>query len=183
MKRSTCIDDHPGLGPPRFSLATMLGVVGTLCLVMASYTWFGASGAALFGLFTLAVLAHVIGNWLGTQLRDLGDQTPRLEPAEGLPAQKRPELAQVEHHYAPSTSLRDPWRVSRKTKITVVVGSLSCGIGGSAILALLHWRETSWISLVLAAIALAVLGAMASFFGLCFVQAGWNALTEASRHR
>lgn len=176
-------DEHQGLGPPRFGLSTMLGTIAAFCIVLASYTWFGASGALVFGLFALAVLAHVTGNWLGTQLRDIGNQHHRQQREEASSHALQQKYAIEKHHFAPSTPLRDHWQMSWLAKLGVLVGALLFGVGGAALIALADGKPMTWASFGLAAVAFAVLGAIGLFLGVCFVQAGWNAITAASKHR
>src|SRR6185503_15726974 len=75
-------DRRPALQPPRFGLFALLmaiGVIGALCAVLR---YFGAYGAVIAILFFLCVVAHVVGNAMGTKLRDCGD---RPVDADGLP--------------------------------------------------------------------------------------------------
>lgn len=171
-----------GLGPPRFRLGSLLGGIAALCLVLASYTWFGPSGALLFGLFALAVLAHITGNWLGNQLRDIGDHNRVQRYERTAPAAPRKLLVE-EHHYAPATSLRHHRRMSKATRWSIAAGALATGLSGATVLAIVHWNETTWTSLALVMVALMVLGGIFTFLCLSFVQAGWHAWSEATRDR
>src|SRR5687767_10127728 len=80
-------DRRPVLRPPRFGLRSLLVGIGVLSTLFAISHYFGTYGAAIAMLFGLCVVAHVVGNALGTKLRDFGD-TP--VEADGSPARRLP---------------------------------------------------------------------------------------------
>jgi hypothetical protein len=172
--------DRPGLGPPRFGLRTLLVLVTTFCLILASYTWFGAYGATWATLFALAVMAHVAGNWLGTQLRSLGDQRlpPGAEQGDGLAAIHTPLQAE---HFAPPSHLNRRSPLPRFVLVAVLIGTL-VGIAGGAVL--VWWVNDSratWFDISCGALAFGVLGGLGTFGVAAFLQAGWRALSQATR--
>jgi hypothetical protein len=176
-------DRRAGLGPPRFGLGTLLLLVTACCVVLASYTWIGAYGATLVGLFVVAVLAHVAANWLGTQLRDIGDRVedddePQSPVLHGVAkGNARPQ------HNAPASHLGDRIPLHRGVMVTAAISAAVGGAAGSLLVWLVSTRPPTWPMLICGGAAFAALAAMWSFLVAAFVQSGWKALTQATRHK
>jgi hypothetical protein len=174
-------DRRPGLGPPRFRLGTLLLVVTALCIVLASYSWLGPYGAMMVGLFVLAILAHIAGNWLGTQLREIGDRsTPDDEVANSTVTQLAKGSIQPQH-FAPVTHLHARAPLTRGVLIAVVSAFIVGASGGALLVWLFTPTSRTWAMFVCGATAFGVLAAIWSFLVAAFVQSGWKALSQATK--
>ena len=168
-----------GLGPPRFRLSTLFGVMTGISLVLATYTGFGGFAASMVGLLILAIFAHVAGNWLGTQLRELGDQSRGA--GQGRLSPHRHERVVQSHEFAAATQLGDQQPISWWVKLTVMVGAIGGGLMGGALLIFWNAEKLNFLGLLFGSIAFAVLGAIWSFALGAFIHVGWNAWRQAAR--
>jgi hypothetical protein len=172
-------DRRPGIGPPRFGLRTLLMLMTGFCLMLVSYVWFGAYVAMLVGLFALAVLGHVAGNWLGTKLRDAGDQHLPPEHAGQVTHSKARGKTLEPQHFAPKSNLHQRSPLPRYVIFTVLGGALLAALGGGLLVWLLNGPRATWSNVAAGGTAFGALGAMATFLVVAFLQAGWQALQQA----
>src|SRR4051812_14073941 len=63
-------DVRPPLPPPTFSLRTLLLAVTSCCVFFGAFWWFSPSIVVAAAVGSMMVAAHVVGNSLGTRLRD-----------------------------------------------------------------------------------------------------------------
>ena len=70
------------LDPPRFSLRGLMLAVSAVCCLFGLLTAVGLFWSAILLFFLSLILAHVLGNALGTALRDRSSRRVRLD-AEG----------------------------------------------------------------------------------------------------
>jgi hypothetical protein len=171
-------DRRAGLPPPRFSLATMLWVVGALGVLFAAMTYVGSYAMLLLILFALAIFAHVAGNALGTRLREHGDRPLR---SDGETPTKSPAWQRAaDSDFAPTTRLGTRYALGKPTLIATVVGVVLGGVLGGGGLTLMMERMT--VSTVgLAVFASAVLGGIWAFLAASFVQVSFGAAWQATR--
>ena len=177
-------DRRSGLGPPRFRLGTLLLIVTALCIVLASYRWIGPYGAMMIGVFVIAILAHIAGNWLGTQLREIGDRPAPDEDAENLPVThglaKGTGNVQPQH-FAPVTHLRGRAPLTRAVLIAVVSAFAAGAAGGALVVWFFSPTSPTWAMFICGATAFGVLAAIWAFLVAAFVQSGWKALSQATK--
>ncbi len=72
---------EPALRPPRFTLRTLWIVITALCCLFAVMASLSALWSAMLLLFLCLIAAHVLGNSLGTKLRDHTNRQIRVARA------------------------------------------------------------------------------------------------------
>jgi len=175
-------DRRSGLGPPRFRLGTLLLIVTALCIVLASYKWLGPWGAVMIGLFELAILAHIAGNWLGTQLREIGDRPSSDEDAANLPVTHGLAKGNIQpQHFAPVTHLRGRAPLTRGILIAIASAFAVGASGGALLVWLFSPTAPTWAMFICGGTAFGVLAAIWAFLVAAFVQSGWKALSQATK--
>jgi hypothetical protein len=154
----------------------MLWLVAALGVVFALMSSIGPLGAFALGLFLLGVLAHVVGNALGTRLREIGDE-PQA-PAEGA----RPRETLIEkHEFAPATRLARRHSLGWWLPATLVVGFLAGAVGGGMLLAGAYGQHATPTRLAIGGGAFGLIGAFFGFLIGAFLQVLALALWEALR--
>lgn len=169
----------PGLGPPRFRLLTLFGLMTGISVVLAAYTAFGGFAAAIFALFLLAVFAHIAGNWLGTQLRDLGNVSRLESRNREVPRRSAGDVPRADLPSATHLSAQQP--IPLWVKVSVLVGTVVGCVGGVALVLLWNVGPIPVLGLLFGALAFAVLGAIWSFALGAFIHFGWSAWRQAVR--
>ncbi len=172
-------DDHQvGIGPPRFSLRTLLLVVtvaGCLFGVMSALGTIWSMGMLII---LCLVFAHVAGNSLGTTLRDQATRQAADERRERLLASPitaaRPE-APVPGQLTKSS------RLNRVTSVMTAGGAIAGGAFGGTLSARLY-PEAGIAALVLGVASAAVLGGFVGFTVSAFISVARAALGEALRN-
>jgi hypothetical protein len=178
-------DDHrPGLPPPRFGLAGLMVAVTLLGGFFALLNYAGSHAAALAILFALAVIAHVVGNAMGTRLRQNGDTPPCDRPARNPAGRRdRPQAAD----FAPATKLRNRSALGRPIAWITVSGTVAGGLLGGFVFWRLVDRPADYAGVLCGALAAAVLGGIWTFVAASFLQvaggAMWQALRDSNRQR
>jgi hypothetical protein len=135
------------------------GIAGLGVLFAVSH-YFGSYGAAIAILFALIVAMHVIGNALGTRLRDLGD-TPLS--STGSAAQSTSPRRLTTADFAPLTRLRQRISLGKRILILTVLGAVAGGLLGLFGIEWLSGEPAEWPVLAAGTGACAVLGAIWSY--------------------
>jgi predicted lipid-binding transport protein (Tim44 family) len=167
---------EPALRPPRFTLRTLWIVMTALCCLFAVMASLGALWSAMLLLFLCLIAAHVVGNSLGTKLRDHTNQQIRFARAA------RPQRVAE----AVASGVTAPEQLTRRAKLNRI--TLLMAIGGALVgaefgglgLAALYPRA-SIAAVTLGVISSAVLGAFAGFLASSFLSVVRQALAEAHR--
>ncbi len=165
-------EDRSGLKPPQFSLRTLLIVVTLLGGLFALMVAIGAMWSAILGLFLILVAAHVIGNALGTALRDQSDQ-------ELPPISVARESAPAQSNVTPGKQLTEKTALSEVTRTMTVLGAIIGAILGGAALSLVMWDHIIWAGMGLGVFSAGVIGGFAGFLGSSFITIARGALREA----
>jgi len=172
-------DRRPALQPPRFGLGTLLMSVAVLCAMFAIVHYFGLYGAALSVLFGLSVVAHVVGNALGTKLRDLGD-TPLS--ANGNQSARRPLFHKpTAGDFAPRTRLHQRLALGRSIAVLTTLGVLGGGLFGYFGIAWVADARTGWSAFALGTVACSVLGGIWMFLVTSFLKTTFGEFLHARR--
>jgi len=163
------------LPPPQFGLRTLLLVV-TACAVLAALSqWVTPVVLACLALLILSIMAHVAGNAIGTQLRDLGSHaTDDAVLPPGL-ARGKPKA----DDFAPATRLGQRHGLGWPILIATVVGTVGGAVGGAAWTLISSRGPVGMLNVGIGAIAFAVLGGIAAFAAFGFIQVGLGALRQA----
>ena len=173
-------DFRPGLNPPRFRLGSLMWAFVFLGAIFALMSYLGSHATLLAILFALAIVAHVAGNCLGTQLRRNGDTPVASATNRTKPRVQKP----TPQDFAPTTRLRQRTSLGRPIVIVTGLGTLLGGLlGGSGLLLLIPIESSlsSLSSLALGAAAAGVLGGIWTFLAMSFLQVAGGALWQATR--
>jgi hypothetical protein len=172
-------DEQPGLlQPPQFRLRTLMLVTAICCGLFALFSIVSLLLSAFIVLFLLLVAAHVIGNALGTRLRD-GAPAPSIDSRDAGAAQHH---AAVDFSTRPQR-LRETTRLERRTLVWTGGGAAAGGLVGGIGLSIVNWANISVPAVVLAALSSAVLGGLATFLAACFLTTIRTAWREALNSR
>jgi hypothetical protein len=160
------------LRPPQFTLRTLLVTMTAVAILMGVMTAVGSFWSLGLLLLLALVGAHVIGNAVGTRLRD---RAPRRGSADDLPS---------EYRAAPPREIIAPQRLTQPARlhwINLVMAVLGAGMGsyfGGAALAS-GYPDAPLSAVVLGYVSSAVLGGFAGFATSSFVSVMRQALSEA----
>lgn len=173
-------DLRAGLRPPQFGLRMLLIVVSLFCVFLAVAKWLGPAFTIFMLIMLVGVLGHVVGNALGTQLRDTGSRRWKdspVAPAESPSPQETPALRSVD--FAP------PSRLTRRQSLGPIV--LLFPVVGSALLATIggYWlggalgEKATLGRMAFGVGAFAVIGGILGFLGGAFLKVLIGANVEA----
>lgn len=159
--------------PPQYSLRALFWLTAGLSAVFAVMTTVGFVWSLLL-LFLLAlVVAHVLGNAIGTRLRD--NDTQRSEQA--LPPGVKPAGRGMAVPTRGPTEMRERRPLGLAMLVFVVAGAVGGALTGRALLVYTQWPPLSAGDAVVGTASCAVLGAMAGFLGSSFFKvAVWPAV-------
>jgi hypothetical protein len=167
---------HPAaLGPPRFSLRALLAVVTALCCLFAVMAAVGLLWSAALALLLVLVLAHALGNSLGTKLRDQASR--RIEVEHDA---RRRSVGRVAIEVVAPRQLTARAGLNRITLIMAVGGALVGGeVGGLGAMSL--YPDAPLAAVGLGVVSAGVLGALAGFMASSFLSVVRQSLAEAHR--
>ena len=174
-------DYRPGLEPPRFKLGSLMWGFVVLGVIFSLISYLGSHATLLVVLFVLAVVAHVAGNALGTQLRSNGD---RRSPGVGGSNLTDRSHTATPADFAPTTQLGNRSSLGRPIVVITSVGTVFGAVAGGLGLSLVMQQEVSVSavgSLTLGMFAAGVLGGIWTFLAASFLQVSSNALRQATR--
>jgi hypothetical protein len=167
---------EPLLRPPKFSLRALWLSMTVLCCLFAAMASLGALWSAVLALFLLLAAAHVIGNKMGTHLRDLAD---RQIVAEQL-AKPRRSSERVMLSMPVPEQLTSRRKLNRVTLLMTIGGALiGAEMGGLGLVAI--YPHASIGAMALGIFSSAVLGGFAGFLTSSFLSVVRQALAEAHR--
>lgn len=149
----------------------------TACSVIFALAQWGLPPVAIAALILLAVsiFCHVAGNAIGTRLREIGD---RRESRFDVSPRRTNDGPQP-HEFAPATQLGQRRSLGWVIVIATVTGTAAGGIGGGLWTWLFSNRPVGPFNVAVGVVAFAVLGGMAAFIMVGFVQVLLGALWQA----
>jgi hypothetical protein len=174
--------------PPRFTLRTLLVVTALVAVGLAVWQAVGPTVALMLLTVFLAISLHVVGNALGTRLREQGTMgTADAVADDSLPAGACPRRTTgpplAAHQFAPTT------RLSRRASLgwpPLMVASSAGVLGavvGGRISQQMYPDAATWQALAVAALASGALAAMFAYWVSSwlhvFLTAWWQAHREA----
>jgi hypothetical protein len=166
------------LQPPQFTTPVLLLTTGGLAVLLAILRL--CPPYIAFAIFLLAgsILVHVLGNYLGTRLRDgvQGDGQLPMEDADDIPSQG-------EARFAPRPGLSQFIRLGRGMVICISVGGTIAAVVGTWLLVQLQPGVVHWHHLLLAVVSCGVLGGLLTFWIVSFLWVFIQAIAEGHRHK
>jgi hypothetical protein len=167
------------LPPPQFGLRTLLLVMTGCAVIFALSNWLTPIALAGVVMLVLSVIAHVLGNAIGTRLRELGSKS-RMEEKQPSPGQRlaRPGAGD----FAPVTRLSQRHSLGWPIVIGTAAGTLAGGVGGGIWTVTHTYGGPDIFSIAVGVLAFAVLNGIAAFVIVGFVQVGLSAIRQALDH-
>jgi hypothetical protein len=161
----------------------MLVGVAMICVLLTIMVAIGMAWALGLMLLVLLILAHILGNALGTQLRDGGIQPPESSGSElPLTAGKNAQFQQ--------NSTWEPPRAGRmQAKLPVgwpmlaltAIGAVSGGALGGLVIHSLYQDHITALAIFIASLASGIMGGMAVFLTATFIDMAHRVWQEATR--
>jgi hypothetical protein len=169
---------RPGLRPPQFGLRTLLWLVTACAVLLASSHWLELSPLAvsLLLLFAVAIALHVVGNCLGTRLRQIGDN-PEIQKLDRDNSVRSPRP----EDFAPATPLSVRQSLGWMIAVATLTGMITGGLGGGLWTAISSRGPISPFNIGVGVIAFSVLGGLAAFGVVALVQVLFGAIFQALR--
>jgi hypothetical protein len=147
--------------------------------LLAAIHWLELSPLAVGGLLFLAAAIglHVVGNAIGTRLRQIGDgpDVLSLDREEPVRRQPRPE------DFAPATRLSVKQSLGWIIAAATLAGTAAGGIGGGLWTAIASRGPLDFFNICIGIIAFAALGGLAAFGVAALVQVLLGAISQALR--
>jgi hypothetical protein len=167
---------EPALRPPKFTLRTLWLSMTALCCLFAVMASLGALWSAVLVLFLCLVVAHVVGNKVGTQLRDHADRQILAERSTRPPR----SAERVSLGVAAPEQLTSRRKLNRVTLLMAIGGALiGAELGGIGLTVI--YPQASYGAMALGVFSSAVLGGFAGFLTGSFFSVIRQALAEAHR--
>lgn len=163
-----------GLKPPQFRLRTMLVAVTLFAILLAAAKFWSAAAIVFFAFFLVAILLHVAGNALGTQLRE-------NRGGGKIPGRESRTQVVVPADVPPATRLGDKSALGQPIRILTIVLSILSASGGCIWTWYQYGRNAGWENYLVAVVAFGLLGAMWSFLVIGFMQVLGGAILQAVR--
>jgi hypothetical protein len=157
----------------------MLVAVALCGVLFALLRWLDPIAVAAIAFLAASLFCHVAGNAIGTRLREIGDHPDGHGIDRPAPGIRRPQP----QDFAPATRLGQRQSLGWSIIIAVSMGVASGAIGGGLWTFLAGRGHVALLSIAVGVIAFAVLGGIAAFAVVAFVQvlagAIWQALYPA----
>ena len=159
------------LKPPQFRLRTMLIAVAVICVLLAVMVAVGMIWAMALLMFVLLIAAHVVGNSLGTQLRDHGSRVAVLAEREETRHTAESEPNRPASRWQPPSAgrMQEKRPVGWLLIVLTVVGGLATGVVGGSGISSLYWDRIGPVAMAMATLASGIVGAMAVFVTSVFI--------------
>jgi uncharacterized protein YcfJ len=152
--------------------------VTLLCVLLGLVVSVPLGLAVVIVCVAVLIGAHVVGNALGTRLRDQAATRPRETTAASPPSIDsliRPVAAAL-----PVTSLRNKQRLSRTTPVVATVAAVAGAIVGGILLAWFNSPRGTLAGLVVGGLSCGFLGGFVGFLAGSFLEIFGPAWTEAA---
>ena len=175
-KRTVHDDSHrPGLRKPQFTLVGLLLGMTLFALLLVTFKTAGPIPGLVLLLAALAVLAHVAGNALGTQLRDSTNEVARRASSSNKPPAQP-------HHFARTTRLAERMRMGWPMIVLTGLCAAAGAYFGGNLLAEINAAELTRANLTVAFVSCGVLGAILGFGLSMFFKVAIDAWWQAHQH-
>jgi hypothetical protein len=164
------------LRPPQFGLRTLLAIVTVCGILLALRQWLDPIVIFVLVFLAACVFCHVVGNAIGTRLRQIGDLPDAIPPEDSFQRLRVPPQPQ---DFAPATHLSRRQSLGWVIVIASSVGATSGAIGGGLFTFLVARGEAGPLEIVIGVIAFAVLGGLVVFAVFGFAQVLLGAIRQA----
>jgi hypothetical protein len=162
------------LPPPRYSLRTLLLVVTGAACFFGLFWWFSPSVVAAVAVVGVLIATHVVGNALGTRLRDGETPTPRVIAIEHV---------DLSDKHAPATHLSQRRSLGWAVLLVTALGIMAGAAGGAYGMHLAYNLDGDVEGLAIAAVAFGALSGFATFGLATFAHVLATAMLQALRHK
>jgi hypothetical protein len=166
-------DDPQPSRPPQFGLRTMFLGVTLLSAAFALFTAVGAAISAALLMLGSLLAAHVVGNAIGTRLREQESLPPSESPPQSLDLNR---VAQNES----AQRLRENTAIDRRWMIIAGLGALIGSVAGGFAISVAVGSKLTLAGLCLGTVSSAVLGGFAGFMAMSFWTVARSAFAEAA---
>lgn len=172
----------------RFTLRTLLAAMAFVAVALTVWQAVGPTVGLMLLVGFLAVSLHVLGNALGTRLREQGtmgngDAGGQDSLPEGACPRRAAGPSLAAHQFAPATRLSRHGSLGWPPLIVASAAGLLGAIGGGRASQELYPEATTWPALAVAALAGGALAAMFAYWFSSwlhvFLAAWWQAHREA----
>jgi hypothetical protein len=166
-------DNPTAVGPPRFTLRTMLLAVAALGCLFGVMSALGTVWSVAILLFGCLVAGHVLGNSLGTRLRDGAPKRSGVSPTR-----QDARFAATHRSAVEGSGLSRRTRLSRIT-LVMAFGGATAGafLGGTGLAAI--YPDAGAAAVALGVVSSAVLGGFVGFLTSSFLSVTLKAWREA----
>ena len=169
----------PGLSPPRFTLHHVFLWITTLCGTLAILSCLSTVYLLSFWLFIPLILAHVVGNKLGTEMRDRTSQfltqATTKETQRTLVRSPRVPVGRPSGSVGFTTHLQKRDSIFAACRKPAAVGALLSGLLGGTLLLLTQSNQITLAGITLGSLSSAILGSFLGFLAGSF----WGVVREA----
>jgi hypothetical protein len=165
----------PSAAPPQFRLRTLLLVVAAFSVLFTVVQAVGLFSSLMLLMLLGLIAAHVIGNALGTRLRD---EASRLAQAGGDAADPPPPTGELPMKL-PASQLTERRQLPRRLFGIATLGAVLGGVSGGALITAVTWQDITVAGIALGVCSSAVLGGLAGFLASSFYTVARAALREA----
>ena len=174
-------DRRAGLPPPKFRLSTLFWIITSVSCLLLAMKALGPIGASVLALFMLAIAAHVLGNVLGTRLRQQGDVAVDEDGRAVLGGSLKQVRLPEPHEFAPATNLSKHHPLGRSNSASAGVGALLGAVASCSALTYFGWEHATFVNVAFGTVASAILGGLFAFWLSSFLRVFWDALHDAQR--
>ncbi len=171
------VERRKSLRPPQFGLRTMLLVITAIGVLLAFRHWFDPIVVVAVTFLALSVACHVAGNAIGTRLREIGNQPNQAADTLNLTGRIRPQP----QDFAPTTQLGQRRSLGYTIVIATSMGIAAGAIGGGFWTFLTCRGQPEILTIAVGVAAFAVLGGLASFAIVGFMQVLLGAIWQAMK--
>ncbi len=162
--------------PPQFSLRTLLVAMTACSGLLAAMSAVGPVWSLGMLLVLLMVGAHVIGNALGTKLRDQASQANEEPPVHAL---RKGAASHSTLRHSPNPGMTGRRQMPQRTWVIALGGALTGGAVGGLLLTLFVTQPLTPGAATLGVFSMAVLGGFAGFLASSFCSVFRQSFREA----
>jgi hypothetical protein len=167
----------------KFRLRQMFLWVTLLCLLLALIATTSGPWPWVIIIFALMVAAHVLGNLIGTRLRDTSEEVVQWRNSDPRQSADHPQSTPQPYDVSslplpPETNLRNFGRMIRGMKWFLLAGLLIGLLFGGTVLWLTIGHRIGWAGWVVGTLSGGVMGTWIAFLAVSFTTISRDALRQ-----